>query len=130
MPPSEQPPVRRAKDNERPLLEDIRLLGRILGDVIRLQEGVASRAAASTGHAIGSPADGEFADALVLDTSATQFAGVTDEDALDRWIFSGNRSLVRETWVGGRCVVEHGRHFHSDAIADRCRIAITRMLAD
>ncbi|HYW58751.1 MAG TPA: phosphoenolpyruvate carboxylase [Polaromonas sp.] len=30
----------RAKDNERPLVEDIRLLGRILGDVIREQEGV------------------------------------------------------------------------------------------
>jgi phosphoenolpyruvate carboxylase len=40
MPPTEQPPVRRAKDNERPLVEDIRLLGRILGDVIREQEGV------------------------------------------------------------------------------------------
>jgi phosphoenolpyruvate carboxylase len=33
------PPARRAKDNERPLLDDIRLLGRILGDVIREQEG-------------------------------------------------------------------------------------------
>ena len=33
-------PARRAKDNERPLVEDIRLLGRILGDVIREQEGV------------------------------------------------------------------------------------------
>ncbi|MDE2604707.1 MAG: phosphoenolpyruvate carboxylase [Burkholderiales bacterium] len=40
MPATEQPPARRAKDNERPLLEDIRLLGRILGDVIREQEGV------------------------------------------------------------------------------------------
>ncbi|WP_081430532.1 phosphoenolpyruvate carboxylase [Polaromonas sp. JS666] len=30
----------RARDNERPLVEDIRLLGRILGDVIREQEGV------------------------------------------------------------------------------------------
>ena len=30
---------RRAKENERPLTEDIRLLGRILGDVIREQEG-------------------------------------------------------------------------------------------
>ena len=29
----------RARDNERPLVEDIRLLGRILGDVIREQEG-------------------------------------------------------------------------------------------
>jgi len=40
MPTTEQPPVRRARENERPLLEDIRLLGRILGDVIREQEGV------------------------------------------------------------------------------------------
>ena len=33
-------PSRRPRDNERPLEEDIRLLGRILGDVIREQEGV------------------------------------------------------------------------------------------
>ncbi|WP_293468880.1 phosphoenolpyruvate carboxylase [Polaromonas sp.] len=32
----------RSRDNERPLVEDIRLLGRILGDVIREQEGVAA----------------------------------------------------------------------------------------
>jgi phosphoenolpyruvate carboxylase len=32
----------RTRDNERPLVEDIRLLGRILGDVIREQEGVAA----------------------------------------------------------------------------------------
>jgi phosphoenolpyruvate carboxylase len=31
-----------ARDNERPLLDDIRLLGRILGDVIREQDGVAA----------------------------------------------------------------------------------------
>jgi phosphoenolpyruvate carboxylase len=37
---SPESPSRRAKDNERPLVEDIRLLGRILGDVIREQEGV------------------------------------------------------------------------------------------
>ncbi|MDP3751099.1 MAG: phosphoenolpyruvate carboxylase [Polaromonas sp.] len=35
-------PSSRARDNERPLVEDIRLLGRILGDVIREQEGVAA----------------------------------------------------------------------------------------
>ncbi len=33
-------PSSRARDNERPLVEDIRLLGRILGDVIREQEGL------------------------------------------------------------------------------------------
>jgi phosphoenolpyruvate carboxylase len=35
-------PNKSTKDNERPLVEDIRLLGRILGDVIREQEGVAA----------------------------------------------------------------------------------------
>ena len=38
--PAKTAPPARAKDNERPLVEDIRLLGRILGDVIREQEGV------------------------------------------------------------------------------------------
>ncbi|MBG9387907.1 phosphoenolpyruvate carboxylase [Caenimonas aquaedulcis] len=44
MPTAVPPPAptasRRARENERPLVEDIRLLGRILGDVIREQEGV------------------------------------------------------------------------------------------
>ena len=35
-------PSKRAHSNERPLLDDIRLLGRILGDVIREQEGVSA----------------------------------------------------------------------------------------
>ena len=35
-------PAKRTKDNERPLVEDIRLLGRILGDEIREQEGAAA----------------------------------------------------------------------------------------
>jgi phosphoenolpyruvate carboxylase len=39
-PSTPETPARRARDNERPLVEDIRLLGRILGDVIREQEGV------------------------------------------------------------------------------------------
>ena len=36
---TERKPLRQSRDNERPLVEDIRLLGRILGNVIREQEG-------------------------------------------------------------------------------------------
>jgi phosphoenolpyruvate carboxylase len=36
-------PIRQSRDNERPLVENIRLLGRILGDVIREQEGAPVR---------------------------------------------------------------------------------------
>ena len=39
---SDPAPAKRTKDNERPLVEDIRLLGRILGDEIREQEGDAA----------------------------------------------------------------------------------------
>jgi phosphoenolpyruvate carboxylase len=38
--PAKEPrPLAKMKADERPLVEDIRLLGRILGDVIREQEG-------------------------------------------------------------------------------------------
>ncbi len=40
--PSGARPAARSRDSERPLVEDIRLLGRILGDVIREQDGVAA----------------------------------------------------------------------------------------
>ncbi|WHZ10691.1 MAG: Phosphoenolpyruvate carboxylase [Burkholderiaceae bacterium] len=40
--PARAHPAQDRRDNERPLVEDIRLLGRILGDVIREQDGVAA----------------------------------------------------------------------------------------
>ena len=41
MPNASIPPLKRnSRDNERPLVEDIRLLGRILGDVIRDRKSV------------------------------------------------------------------------------------------
>ena len=93
-----------------------------------LMRDVAASAAASTGHAIGRLAVGEYADALVLDTDAPLFAGARDEDALDRWMFSGNRPAVRETWVGGRRLVAEGRHRDRDAVAAAYRRAMRVLL--
>jgi len=90
---------------------------------------VMASAARSSGHAIGTLAAGEFADAVVLDTDAPQFAGVSREDAIDRWIFSGNRNLVRDVHVGGKQVVANGRHRDRDAIAMRYRDALKALLA-
>ena len=51
MPNSPTLPLKRnERDNERPLAEDIRLLGRILGDVIREQEGHAMPTTRPTSH--------------------------------------------------------------------------------
>jgi formimidoylglutamate deiminase len=68
-------------------------------------------------------------DRVTLDTDAPQFAGVTTQDAIDRWIFSGNRNLVRDVEVGGVQVVANGRHRDRDTIASRYRIAIDALLA-
>ncbi|GAB3743973.1 formimidoylglutamate deiminase [Lysobacter olei] len=95
-----------------------------------LMHGVMASAADATGHAIGLLDEKRHADLLVLDADAPAFAGATDADAVDRWLFSGNRNLVRETWVGGRRVVAEGRHIERDAIEARYRAAMAELLAD
>ena len=72
---------------------------------------------------------GTRADFLVLDEHAPELAGATPANLLDRWIFSGNRNLVRETWVGGERVVDGGRHRHRAAIETRYRAALATLLA-
>ena len=94
-----------------------------------LLHGVTATAAGSSGQPIGALAQNAGADFVVLDTDAPQFAGVTAADAIDRWIFSGNRNLVRDVHVGGTQVVADGRHRDRDAIAARYRDAMRTLLA-
>ena len=68
-------------------------------------------------------------DRVTLDTDAAQFAGMTSDDAIDRWIFSGNRNLVRDVYVDGQQMVADGRHRDRDEIAARFRAAMSKLLA-
>lgn len=87
-----------------------------------LFDGVQASATASTGFAAQD-------DAVVLDADAPLLAGATEADVLDRWVFSGNRPLVREVHVGGRQMVTDGRHvLHEDA-ARHYADAMRRLLA-
>jgi formimidoylglutamate deiminase len=94
-----------------------------------LVQGVMASAQASTGHRIGTLGAGECADYLVLDADAPQFAGAQAQDAIDRWIFSGNRNLVRDVFVAGQQVVSNGLHRDRDAIATRYRESMRTLLA-
>ncbi|KAF1721033.1 formimidoylglutamate deiminase [Pseudoxanthomonas wuyuanensis] len=67
-------------------------------------------------------------DYLRLDDEAPAFAGAGDGDRIDRWIFSGNRPLVRDAFVAGRQVVAEGRHRDRDAIAARYRQTLQALL--
>jgi formimidoylglutamate deiminase len=87
-----------------------------------LLRGVAASATAATGFR-----DGD--DHLLLDPDAAQLAGATLHDLADRWIFSGNRNLVRDVFVAGRHVVAGGRHRDRDAIAARYRATLQALLA-
>ena len=84
----------------------------------------------ATGQPVGALAPGMAADWIVLDPSAPAFAGARPEDVADRWLFAGNRPLVREVCVAGEAVVSGGRHRDREAIAARYRSTVATLLAD
>ncbi|CAA9300760.1 MAG: Formiminoglutamic iminohydrolase [uncultured Lysobacter sp.] len=68
-------------------------------------------------------------DWLVLDESAVQFAGASEADVVDRWIFGGNRNPVREVHVAGQRIVESGQHGLRAAAEAGYRNAMRELLA-
>ena len=71
-----------------------------------------------------------LADYVVLDTDAPLFAGMQPDDVIDRWVFSGNHSAVREVHVGGQRVVAEGRHRDHESIGRRYRQTVAALLSD
>ncbi len=86
-----------------------------------LLRGVMASAANATGFEAA-------ADAIVLDAEMPALAGAREEDVIDRWIFAGNRPMVRDVFVGGRQVVAEGRHFDRDAIAAEFAMTMQALL--
>jgi formimidoylglutamate deiminase len=68
-------------------------------------------------------------DVLVLDDAAPALAGATPADLHDRFVFAGNRNLVKETWVAGKRVVADGRHGMRDRVANDYREAMRTLLS-
>ena len=83
----------------------------------RLLEGVLASAAQSSGF--------DAHDQIVLDADAPVLASADADDVVDRWIFAGNRPLLRELHVAGARVVAEGRHRDRDAIARDYAAAMT-----
>ena len=76
----------------------------------------------------GQPSQAE--DRILLDTDAPALFGATRDDLHDRFVFGGNRSLIREVHVGGRIAVSEGRHPRRDQIAAAYRKTLTRLLSE
>jgi len=73
----------------------------------------------------GSIVEGNLADLLTLDSEALELFGCLDNEFLDRWIFSGDDSLVKEVWSAGRLMVVEGKHIKHDEIEKRFREVIS-----
>lgn len=86
-----------------------------------LLQGVWQSAAAATGF--------DVHDEIVLDADAPVLVGANAGDIADRWLFAGNRNLVKEVSVAGQRVVADGRHHQHDAVARDYRAAIKALLA-
>lgn len=84
---------------------------------------------ASAALATGFPDPALAEDRIVLDPTAPQLLGATDNDRVDRWIFSGNRPAVDRVVVAGRELVTAGRHRDREAVAAGYAAALGRLLA-
>jgi formimidoylglutamate deiminase len=77
--------------------------------------------------ACGQPKSAE--DVLVLDDAAPALVGATPADLHDRFVFAGNRNLVKDTYVAGKRVVADGRHGLRDRIGAEYRETMRSLLA-
>ncbi len=85
--------------------------------------------ARALGRRTGSIEVGARADFLVLDGEHPRLYARRGPALVDSWIFSGNDNPVRDVFVGGRQVVEAGRHPREEPIARDYRRALDQLNA-
>ena len=83
--------------------------------------------AQALGRPIGRLTPGARADLLVLDTERPSLIGRADDALLDAVVFAGNENPVRDVMVGGRWVVEQGRHVAEAGVLDAYRRALAEL---
>jgi len=72
---------------------------------------------------------GAWLDLVSLNAEDPALAQRREDEVLDSWIFAGGRRLVDCVWRAGEKVVSNGRHRQREAIADRYRRTLKRLLA-
>lgn len=75
----------------------------------------------------GEIAVGQPADLVVLDGENPKLVERRGDLILDSYVFAGDNSLVRDVIVGGRLVVEQGRHRDEAGILGRYRAAMKKL---
>lgn len=95
---------------------------------VRLYLDALKGGAQACGLRSGALAAGMRADMVVLDGKSAALSGRNGNSVLDSWIFFGNDNPVKDVIVGGRVVVEGGRHFDQEKIANQYHAAMKRIM--
>ncbi|MCW6507979.1 formimidoylglutamate deiminase [Lichenifustis flavocetrariae] len=94
-----------------------------------LFEAAAAAGAQALSLPIGAIAPGARADIIVLDPDDPTLVGRDGDTVLDAWIFASTHSPVSEVYLGGRRVVERGRHIGRAAVEAAFRRVMHRLRA-
>jgi len=73
--------------------------------------------ALACGRRLGALEVGRRADIVVLDQNSPLFAGRNDDEIIDTFVFASSGNAVRDVMVGGRWLVQDGRHYAETALA-------------
>lgn len=84
--------------------------------------------AQALGRDCGAIAPGQWADMVNLDLSQSGFHGLTDDLALDAWVFAAGPEAVSDVWSAGRHMVRGGRHVNRGGIAARYATTLKRLM--
>ncbi len=96
----------------------------VAGSGAALWQAAAAGGAQALARPAGVIAVGKRADLVVLDGGHVALAGRTGNQMIDTLVFAGSDCLVRDVMVGGRWVIEDGRHRRQDEIAQAYRRAV------
>lgn len=94
-----------------------------------LYEHALAGGAQASGRAIGALAVGKRADIVVLDDTHPDLCGVSSDRWLDAATFVAGKSAISSVYVGGKRVVEGGRHLKRSEITERYRRVVKRLAA-
>jgi cytosine/adenosine deaminase-related metal-dependent hydrolase len=100
-------------------------LGRSTGRA--LYDNALAGGAQATGRRVGAIAPGHRADLVVLAAEHPDLVRVEGDRWLDAYIFVAGRAAIDKVFVGGRCLVENGRHVGREAITARYKSRLGRL---
>jgi formimidoylglutamate deiminase len=94
-----------------------------------LFQGAVAGGATASGRPIAGLAPGQRGDFLVIDAETPFLCGRGPDELVDAVVFGGNANPIRDVFVGGRQVIDQGRHAHEGAVLTAYRATAERLAA-